>query len=176
MVIRNALEVIASNFGLVLRVLTGRHIKWHLMNKISVLSSIKTSNRGAIKFGKINVIRPNAELAANGGVITLGNNCFVNRNSMIVSHEAISIGDNTTIGPGVYIYDHDHDGDGGYVSMPIMIDKNVWIGAGSIILKGVKIGSNSVIAAGSVVYSDVESNVIFVQKKDSNIISRRRDR
>lgn len=95
MVLRNALEVIVSNLGLVFRVLTGKQIKWHLMNKISVRSSLKTCNKGAIRLGKISVVRPNAELSANGGVITLGSNCFVNRNSMIVSHEAITIGDDT---------------------------------------------------------------------------------
>ena len=40
----------------------------------------------------------------------------------------------------------------------VTIGKNVWIGLGSIILKGVSIGDNSVIAAGSVVVNAIPSN------------------
>jgi acetyltransferase-like isoleucine patch superfamily enzyme len=42
----------------------------------------------------------------------------------------------------------------------ITIGNNVWVGWGSIILKGVSVGDNSVIAAGSVVVRDVPSNCI----------------
>ncbi|EHY0936335.1 chloramphenicol acetyltransferase [Vibrio cholerae] len=40
------------------------------------------------------------------------------------------------------------------------IDDNVWIGAGSIILSGVKVGSGSVIGAGSIVTKNVNENSI----------------
>lgn len=42
------------------------------------------------------------------------------------------------------------------------IGKNVWIGAGSIILPGVTIGDNTVIGAGSVVTKDIPANVVAV--------------
>ena len=40
---------------------------------------------------------------------------------------------------------------------PIVIEDDVWIGTGSIILPGVKIGKGAVVAAGSVVTKDVEA-------------------
>lgn len=43
---------------------------------------------------------------------------------------------------------------------PVQIDDNVWIGARSIILKGVHIGARSIIAAGSVVTKDIPADVI----------------
>ena len=43
---------------------------------------------------------------------------------------------------------------------PIVIGKNVWVGAGAVILPGVTIGDNSIIAAGAVVTKDVASNTI----------------
>ena len=42
----------------------------------------------------------------------------------------------------------------------INIGNNVWIGWGSIILKGVTIGDNSIIAAGSVVISSIPANCL----------------
>ena len=44
---------------------------------------------------------------------------------------------------------------------PIKIGNNVWIGAFSAILKGVKIGENSIIAARSVVTGDVMPNSVY---------------
>ena len=40
--------------------------------------------------------------------------------------------------------------------------KNVWIGAGSVLLPGVSIGDNSVIGAGSIVTKDIPANVVAV--------------
>ena len=46
------------------------------------------------------------------------------------------------------------------VSRPIVIGRNVWLGAGVIVLPGVTIGENSIIGAGSVVNHDIPANVI----------------
>ena len=45
-------------------------------------------------------------------------------------------------------------------SLPVEIGNNVWIGASSVIMPGVRIGDNSVIGAGSVVTRDVPSGVV----------------
>lgn len=39
--------------------------------------------------------------------------------------------------------------------LPIIVQRNVWIGARAIVLKGVTIGEGSIVAAGSLVLSDV---------------------
>jgi acetyltransferase-like isoleucine patch superfamily enzyme len=43
---------------------------------------------------------------------------------------------------------------------PIIIARNAWIGAGSMVLKGVRIGENSVVAAGAVVAQSVPPNAV----------------
>jgi len=89
---------------------------------------------------------------------------------MIVAHERIEIGDGTTIGPNVCIYDHDHDGDGGYKTKSVIIGKNVWIGAGCILLKGISIGDNAVIGAGTVLTHSVKCNETVYQKRETKAI------
>jgi acetyltransferase-like isoleucine patch superfamily enzyme len=43
---------------------------------------------------------------------------------------------------------------------PVIIGRNVWLGAGSMVLKGVTIGENAVVGAGSVVATNVPANAI----------------
>ena len=82
-----------------------------------------------------------------------------------------SIGSHTIISFGVYIVgrsDHKFDKPGKLIreneSFPvtdgkssITIGKDVWIGAGAILLSGIIIGDGSIIAAGSVVTKNVEA-------------------
>ena len=132
-------------------------------------------NEGRILLGKGVLIASNSVLSATGGGrLSLGKMVGVNRNSMIMCHNNVSIGDNTIMGPGVYIYDHDHvfDSTNGvrrneYVTAPISIGKNCWIGANTVILRGTTIGDNCLIAAGSVVKGYIEAGTILVQKRDT---------
>ena len=95
---------------------------------------------------------------------------------MIMCHDKVSIGDNTIMGPGVYIYDHDHvfDSNNGvrrneYVAAPITIGKNCWIGANTVILRGTTIGDNCLIAAGSVVKGNYADGSVVIQKREEII-------
>ena len=45
---------------------------------------------------------------------------------------------------------------------PVRIGRNVWIGAGAIILPGVTIGDHSIIGAGAVVTKDVPEKCVYV--------------
>mgnify|MGYP000019537184 CR=1 FL=1 len=47
-------------------------------------------------------------------------------------------------------------------NMDVHIGKNVWIGAGCVILPGVTIGTNTVIGAGSIVTKDIPAGVVAV--------------
>ena len=164
--IKKFFRVIVGNIGIVFRKIFGCRVKSNILCMISCGASLKTSGKKSkIIFDKKCHIRSNTEISAHNGIVRFGEKCFVNRNSIINAHESITIGEGTTIGPGVYIYDHDHDGNGGYVTKPITIGKNVWIGAGCIILKGVSIGDNAIIGAGTLVAKDVKSNSVRYDKR-----------
>ncbi|MBD9398792.1 MULTISPECIES: sugar O-acetyltransferase [unclassified Pseudomonas] len=93
--------------------------------------------------------------------ISLGDCVFINFNCVILDVVAVSIGDKTQIGPGVQILTADHPRDPGEresgleFGRPVSIGRNVWIGAGALILPGVTIGDDALIGAGSVVTRDV---------------------
>lgn len=96
--------------------------------------------------------------------ISLGDGVFLNFNCCILDVSRVTIGEGTQIGPGVQILTADHPRDPEQrrqmleFGRPITIGRNVWIGAGAIILPGVTIGDNALIGAGSVVTRDVPAN------------------
>ena len=86
-----------------------------------------------------------------------------NLNNYIQATNGIDFGDNVELGPGVHIISANHDIDDFSTHVQekrITIGSNVWIGANSIILPGVKIGDNVVIGAGSVVCHDIPNNSV----------------
>lgn len=112
----------------------------------------------------------------NGAELVIGDDISLNHGCMIVSREKIVIGNGVQFGPNILLYDHDHDykASGGisvgkYKSSPIIIGKNVWIGAGAIILRGTSIGDNSIIAAGSVIKGEFPDNSLIYQPKETKV-------
>lgn len=99
-----------------------------------------------------------------GKNITLGKNVFINACCCFQDQGGISIGDGTFIGHRVVLATLDHgflpEDRGSNYPAPIRIGRNVWIGSGAVVLRGVTIGDNAVIAAGAVVTRDVEPGVI----------------
>jgi acetyltransferase-like isoleucine patch superfamily enzyme len=80
----------------------------------------------------------------------------------------IKIGNNVLIGPYSQLYSVDHGHKGKKpnhrqrsIYSKIIIEDEVWIGANSIILKGVKIGKGAVIGAGSIVTKNVSPYTIY---------------
>ncbi|MFN5516616.1 MAG: acyltransferase [Cyanobacteriota bacterium] len=100
--------------------------------------------------------------------ITIGNNCHLNFGCYICGIGGLDIGNNCLFGPGVKIIPANHKCDRididiikqGHDFSKVVINDNVWIGAGAIILAGVQINSGVVVAAGAVVTKNVESDRI----------------
>lgn len=104
------------------------------------------------------------------GTVTIGKNVFFNRGCHVVVYNMLSIGDNCLFGEQVSIHDEEHivarGGEPvaarGWVTAPIIIGQNVWVGAKATILPGVQIGDNAVIGAHAVVTRDVPANTVAV--------------
>ncbi|MFQ9923865.1 MAG: sugar O-acetyltransferase [Beduini sp.] len=101
-----------------------------------------------------------------GKRLHLGNNVYANFNLTLVDDVEIYIDDYVMIGPNVTIATGTHPIlpelrlQAYQYNMPVHIKKNVWLGAGCIVLPGVTIGENTVIGAGSVVTKDIPANVV----------------
>lgn len=99
--------------------------------------------------------------------VTIGHRVAINEFVHIWAGGGVVIGNDTMIASHCVITSQTHSIVGllyrdTLECKPVLIGENVWIGAGSIILPGVKIGNNSVIGAGSVVNKDVPENTVVV--------------
>jgi acetyltransferase-like isoleucine patch superfamily enzyme len=100
--------------------------------------------------------------------ITIGAGSFLNTNVRFGAGTdgRITIGQNVLVGPNTSFETVDHGlvylpGRGrGSATKPIVIEDEVWIGAGTIVLQGVTIGRGSVITAGALVRDDVPAGTV----------------
>lgn len=123
-----------------------------------------------IKISKNVIIKSNAQICScnKSAKIHIGQNTTIGYHTFIYSSEEILIGRDCMIAPFVYIVDSSHGTKPNSTmntqpnkTSPIIIEDDVWIGAKSIILPGVKIGKGSIIAAGSVVNSNVPEYSLY---------------
>ncbi len=101
-----------------------------------------------------------------GGNIYIGDHVYLNVLCTILDCNEVRIGRHVMIGPAVQIYTAAHDIraetriQGWEAARPIVIEDNVWLGGGAILLPGVRIGRNAVVGAGAVVTRSVPANTV----------------
>ena len=144
-------------------------LRQHQTNgSIQIGFGFKCNNK--IKSNSIGLIQPCVfNILSSKSRIVIGNNVGIS-GSTICARENVTIGDNVLVGSGCLITDNDahpinwedrcERRNEKILSAPITIGNDVFIGARSIILKGVTIGDRSVIGAGSVVTKDVPADSV----------------
>lgn len=129
-------------------------------------------NEHAIQIGEHTMLGPHVTISAGWGpghpglppdVVKIGDRCLIGRNSSLVGHRHIHVGNDVWTGHSVYITDMNH----GYEDVtrpisvqnqaerPVNIGDGSWLGFGSVILPGVTIGRNVTVGANSVVTHDL---------------------
>jgi acetyltransferase-like isoleucine patch superfamily enzyme len=111
---------------------------------------------------------------------TIGKNCNINCHTFIEND--VVLGDNVTVKSGVYLWDGLRIGDNVFIGPNVtftndkyprskqypeefqqtIIEANVSLGAGSVILGGITIGENALIGAGSVVTKSVPGGELWL--------------
>ncbi len=120
--------------------------------------------------GKHTKIHPTV-LIRQGERVTIGNYCLINHNNILQAgkfYGRITIGNYVQTGANVMIFAFNHGTRSNEIPMieqdyfdgEIIIEDDVWIGAGSVILPGVRICKGAVVAANAVVNKDVPENAI----------------
>ena len=109
-------------------------------------------------------------ITCNDGRITIGNSVGIS-NSTTVARLPVTIEDDVLIGGACKIYDTNFHSleyeyrmqkpDTHIASAPVLIKKGAFIGAHTIILKGVTVGEKSIVGAGSVVTKDIPDGEIW---------------
>lgn len=130
--------------------------------------SIDISRNGKIVLAEGVYIDDYSSLKADGGLISIAKNSYMNTFCKIVSKEYIEIGENNIFGSNVSIYDHDHDFSKGvknslesFVTAKIILKDDIWLCTNVVVTKGVTLENNIVCACNSVITKDLESNSLY---------------
>ena len=121
------------------------------------------------KYNFVGVYKPCSVCVTKGATLTIGNNTGFSGVSIFCA-DSIKIGNFCNIGGNVSIWDSDfhplnieerRSHSQNIKTKPIIIKDDVFIGANSIILKGVTIGNGAIVGAGSVVTKDIPDGEIW---------------
>ena len=135
----------------------------------------KTGNRSAISIGRFTHVKGELLTFAHGGVISIGEYCYIGESTRIWSARSIRIGNRVLIAHNVTILDslthpigakarHEHfkhiiaEGHPDNIDLgesAVDIGDDVWVGCMSIVLRGVSLGRGAIVGAGSVVTENV---------------------
>jgi len=112
---------------------------------------------------------------AKGAVLELGRGAWIGARTTVKVESRVTIGEASQISWQCQVLDTDFhniytpSGTAGPRSSPVIIGARVLVGAGAIVLKGVRIGDDAVVGAGSVVSRDVAQHTIVAGNPASEI-------
>lgn len=161
--------------GLGRRAFIGHHVSLRCPRQISLdagvvvddyVQLIATSRQQyAIAVGSGSFIRSYACLNAGPpeGFIKIGHNSGIGQGAVLYGNGGLTIGNSVMIAGQCFVVASSHRFDNkdipiaeqGYRASGIVIEDNVWIGAGAKILDGVRIGQGAIVGANAVVNRDV---------------------
>lgn len=147
--------------------------------RIHPKATLSTYGGGTISIGRSS-IHLGTLIATYGGDIRIGDGSAINPYCVIYGHGGLKIGNEVRIAAQTVIVPANHTfsdhsmpiGKQPIEAKGIVIEDDVWIGAGVKILDGVVIASGCVVGAGSVVTRSLERNGVYVGVPARRICSR----
>lgn len=175
--VRAMLRVASTNLRLACgAVMHGKRIAFNPITCLALSDSIEVSKAGSLHFGKGFRTRGRCMFnVQDGGVLSFGNDVFMNSGCQFNCRSRIEVGDGCEFGPNVLVYDHDHDfrggvlKDGNFLCSDVRIGRNCWIGAGCIILRGTTVGDCCTVAAGSIIKGNYPASSLVLQRRETEV-------
>ena len=131
--------------------------------------SRKASLKGDVSIGSRTRVSAFAMLLAQNGSIEIGNDCTIQPYCILYGAGGLSIGNGVRIATQVVVIPANHGiakdspiRKQSITKLGIVIEDDVWIGAGAKILDGVRLRKGSVIGAGAVVTQNTEPYCVYV--------------
>ena len=131
---------------------------------------LEALDAGRLRIGNATLLEPGCWITmAPEARITIGEGCFLNKNTMLAAHGRIEIGDHVMFANGCFVGDAAHRFDDpdrpvtwqGFSSKgPVRIGSNCWFGVNCAVLPGVTVGNRVVVGSNSVVTHDLPDGVI----------------
>lgn len=129
---------------------------------------LSATDGGSIELGARVSLGNCVQIVARSGSVFVGDDVHIGDGSIVVSQECIRIGPDTLIAEYVVIRDQDHDTrtrpirTSGFLTSPIHIGRDVWIGAKATVLRGSIIGDGAVVGAHALVKGNIPSGALAV--------------
>jgi putative colanic acid biosynthesis acetyltransferase WcaF len=148
-----------------------KQISWYCMNIIffknplNMLSSVKVSllKLFGAKLGKGVVIKPAVNIKY-PWKLQVGDHSWIGEEVWIDNLSDVIIGANVTLSQGSLLLtgSHDHTRTSfDFISLPILLEDGVWIGAKAVVYGGVICQSHSILGINSVAEKDLEPYIIY---------------
>lgn len=137
--------------------------------KVNIGKRCKIERPWCITLGERSLIEDSVyfKVVDDAATLEFGAYAFVGRGSEFDVHEKIVVGDHALIAPGCFITDHGHSilrqlriDEQETVASPVVIGKDVWLGANVTVVAGVNIGDGAVVGANAVVTRDVPAMAV----------------
>lgn len=149
--------------------------------RISPRAEVEITPR--LRIGAGSIVGSFTKIKATDGPLTIGAHVEIANGCVITSHTAgVEIGDDCLVGPNVSIIGNNYRYD--RLDVPIRLQekvsakgirvgRDVWIGAGCVLLDGADVGNGSILAANSVVSGAIPERSI-VQGNPGKVVFTRR--
>jgi acetyltransferase-like isoleucine patch superfamily enzyme len=145
-----------------------RYRRLHLGDGVQIRGRLRLRRGVTVTIGDRTRLNKRVRFAGPGEV-RIGADCLLN-GTWMGCWQSIQVGDRCLLSDCELVDNdfhnldpaHRHEPPGPATRAPIVVGDNVWIGTGSLVLKGVRVGRDSVVGAGTVVRSDIPPRVVVI--------------
>ncbi|NMO21185.1 acyltransferase [Pyxidicoccus fallax] len=135
---------------------------------VAAYGPMLVSNEGAVELGDrltfVGGMMPSSLVCHEGARLVIGSDVQFNYGVSLESWVSVRIGARCMFASFVRIADRD-----GRTTAPIVIEDDVWVAHGAILMPGVRVGARSVVAAGSIVTHDVPPDTLAMGNPARNM-------